>query len=64
MKHVKPDDSQYPWIVSDFIQNVTLSPSLAATLDLLKLYAIDPKGTRGIIQLQIMMGKLNTLEKL
>jgi len=43
MKHAKPNDSQYPWIVSNFIQNITLSPSLTATLDLLKLYSIDPK---------------------
>ena len=46
MKHAKPDDSQYPWVVSDFIQSVTLSPSLTATLDLLKLYTIDPKGMK------------------
>ena len=45
-KRAKPDDSQYPWIVSDFIRNITLSPSISATLDLLKLYAIDPKGTK------------------
>jgi len=42
-KRTKPNDSQYPWIVSDFIRNITLSPSLTATLDLLKLYAIDLK---------------------
>ena len=45
-KHAKPDNSQYPWVVSDFIWNITLSPSLTTNLDLLKLYAIDPKGTR------------------
>jgi len=32
--------------VSDLIHSVTLSPSLTATLDLLKLYAVDPKGTK------------------
>ena len=45
-KRAKPDDSQYPWVISDFIHLVTLSPSLTATLDLLKLYAVDPKGTK------------------
>ena len=45
-KRAKPDDSQYPWVISDFIHSVTLSPSLTATLDLLKLYAVDPKGTK------------------
>jgi len=42
----KPDESQYPWIISDFIHCVTLSPSLTSTLELLKLYVIDPKGTK------------------
>ncbi|EDR12075.1 uncharacterized protein LACBIDRAFT_324483 [Laccaria bicolor S238N-H82] len=45
-KHAKPDESQYPWIISDFIHSVILSPSLTAMLDLLKLYAVDPKGTK------------------
>jgi len=45
-KRSKPDESQYPWIISDFIHRVTLSPSLTSTLELLKLYVIDPKGTK------------------
>ncbi|EDQ98967.1 uncharacterized protein LACBIDRAFT_318422 [Laccaria bicolor S238N-H82] len=45
-KRAKPDEAQYPWIISDFIHRVTLSPLLTSTLELLKLYAIDPKGTK------------------
>ncbi|EDR15657.1 uncharacterized protein LACBIDRAFT_300794 [Laccaria bicolor S238N-H82] len=45
-KRAKPDESQYPWVVSDFIHSVTLSPSPTASLDLLKLYSVDPKGTK------------------
>ena len=45
-KRAKPDETQYPWVVSDFIHGATLSPSLTTTLELLKLYAIDPKGTK------------------
>lgn len=45
-KRAKPDDSKFPWTISDFIHGATLSPSLSKSLELLKLYAIDPKGTK------------------
>ncbi|KIJ99329.1 hypothetical protein K443DRAFT_102433 [Laccaria amethystina LaAM-08-1] len=45
-KRAKPDDSKFPWTVSDFIHGATLSPSLSSSLELLKLYAIDLKTTK------------------
>jgi len=45
-KRAKPDDSKFPWTISDFIHGATLSPSLSKSLELLKLYAINPKGTK------------------
>ena len=45
-KQAKPDDLKFPWTISDFIHGATLSPSLSKSLELLKLYAIDPKGTK------------------
>ena len=49
-KQAKPSDSKFPWKISDFIHGATLSPSLSPSLskslELLKLYAIDPKGTK------------------
>ena len=45
-KRAKPDDSKFPWTISDFIHGATLSPSLSKSLKLLKLYAIDPKGAK------------------
>ena len=44
-KRAKPD-LKFPWTISDFIHGATLSPSLSKSLELLKLYAIDPKGTK------------------
>ena len=46
VKRTKPDESDFPWNVSDLIHSVTLSPSLTRTLELLKLYAVDLKRTK------------------
>ena len=45
-KQAKPDDLKFPWTISNFIHGATLSPSLSKSLELLKLYAINPKGTK------------------
>jgi hypothetical protein len=45
-KKPKPDDSQYPWVLSEALESPVLSVNLIATRNLLKLYAIDPKATK------------------
>ena len=45
-KQAKPDDLKFPWTISDFIHGAMLSPSLSKSLELLELYAINPKGTK------------------
>ncbi|RDB15295.1 hypothetical protein Hypma_004712 [Hypsizygus marmoreus] len=46
VKRVRLDDSQFPWVISNTIYQVILSPSLTRTLELLEVYGADLKATR------------------
>jgi hypothetical protein len=45
VKKPKVDESKFPWAKPGSLDETKLSPTLAKTLELLRLFSVDPKAT-------------------